>query len=136
MFSTNHQGFYKKHPELQKFVLNKKDKYLDPKYRIYAYYNGSNISRSSGIFAKINLDNEKDVGIFSEFSFPPWGYAFTPNDSSADNDKFMDISFFAGYDYDELVEFELPILKLPVESYFPMDFRTRGEIVEQSKKSD
>lgn len=54
MFSVNGEGFRDANPELAQFVLDKERRYLNPKYRIFAYYNYEGRLRSLGVSAALN----------------------------------------------------------------------------------
>lgn len=127
-FSANHAGFNKVQPELVRFVLNRDRKYLDPKIRFYAYFSMSDRSRQSGVTGLMSLDGGAHQ-VFSEISFPPFGYIMSL-DSPPPDDRLVDISHFAQYGYNEWVDVSLRIPVLPVYTWLPGDFRDREAVIE------
>jgi hypothetical protein len=129
--SANNPGFIVKNPELRKFLLNKETMYIDPKINIYAYLTTSNFSRQSGISSVIT-DNR--IKLFSEICFAPFGFIMTL-DSYPPDDRLVDISYFARYNYNHFDIFHLKLPVLPVNFYLPGDFRTREEIMKAYKEN-
>ena len=72
-FSVNSQRFRECHPELEKFILNKKEKYLPQYVRLYAGYVQSDRSRLAGVTGSIDFVDGVSR-IYSEISFPPFSY--------------------------------------------------------------
>jgi hypothetical protein len=70
-FSTNAPRFRSVHPDLEKFVLNRDERYLDPNLHIFAFLSSSIRSRQIGVAALLNLDTHK-VKLVSEIPFHPW----------------------------------------------------------------
>lgn len=126
-FSANGPSFQSVHPDLVRFVLNKEEKYLDPKFRIYACLNSSNRSRQTGVVGALNFDNRK-IKILSEITFPPFGFVMTLSSDPPDA-RLVDISFFARYSYNDWKHIPLNLPVLPVYSYLPGDYRSREEIM-------
>lgn len=137
--SVNSIEFRNKHEELAKFVLNKEKKYLPPEYQFYIYFNISNFNRMIGMTGKIHyLDetlNSSKLILMSEITYPPFGYVFTYNSPSPD-ERLVNISHFSRYDYFEFKQFAMEIPVLPIHLWFPGDYRTKEEILEQSKTSN
>jgi hypothetical protein len=127
LFSSNGPSFQAVHPDLVKFVLNRKVRYLQPAIRIYTYYNLSPVSRQSGVASLLNIEKQK-VHTFSEIAYFPLGYIMT-FESKVPDDRPVDISFFAKYRYDDWKEFSFRLPVLPVYTYFPADYRNRDEVL-------
>jgi hypothetical protein len=133
MFSANSDIFGEKHPDLVKFVLNKNQKYLNPKYRFWLYYNHIGEPRLSGITAQANFNNGTSI-IFSEITYPPFGYVMTLENSEKRNDppdnRLIEISDFSNYGYYEFDYREIKAVSLPTHLELPGDYRTSKEIYE------
>lgn len=133
-FSANGSNFQEKNLELVRFVLNKDAKYLNPKIKIYAFYNISKHIRSTGVVSLMNLSG--DFKMFSEITFPPFGYVMDFENRTPDK-RLVDISYFAKYDYNTWTSMFLKFPLLPVYSFVPGDYRTEEEIkktIEENKK--
>lgn len=129
-FSVNHPGFHKAHEDLVRFVLNKHMKYLDPKKRIFVYFNDSNRVRQFSITAKFNINSAEGIKLFSEVSFPPFGYLMCI-DSEPPDRRIVDISYFSEYGYNEYTDVTLRLPKLPVYTPIPGDYRGRDEVIKE-----
>jgi hypothetical protein len=66
--------------------------------------------------------------VYSEISFPPFGYILT-EDSPPPDRRLVDISFFAQYGYNDWVDISLRLPVLPIYSWLPGDFRSRDEVL-------
>ena len=133
-FSVNHADFHKAQPELQRFVLCPERRILDPKIKIYAYHSISQRLRSTGIVGQMEFGTARKPKLFSEISFPPWGYLLCI-DSPPPDRRLIDISFFGKYRYNDWKEISLNIPVLPVHTWIPGDYRSRSEVIEQMQRS-
>lgn len=139
MFSVNDNQFSKDHQDLVKFVLDKDQRYLNPDIRVYAFYAAAGFRMSAGMgkiktddFSLESLAEKADRmrtkiethRIFSEFAFPPLGYVLAFEREILDN-RLIDISYFASYQYSDTDTIELRLPVLPVDSHLPTDYRTR-----------
>ncbi|MEA5259629.1 hypothetical protein VB264_17670 [Arcicella aquatica] len=98
--SINHDvPFREDHPELVKFVLDRNDKYLNPKYRICMYYNYEGINRYLPFTVVMNVEGISKPVQMCEISYPPFGFVFTFDSSPLLDEKLFDISFFSRYDF-------------------------------------
>jgi len=131
LFSANGPEFRRANPELVHFVLNKEEKNLSPKYRIYTYYTVSSRLRSSAVSGLVNI-NTNEVFVFSELSYFPFGYIMT-FDSRPPDQRLLDITHFVNYGYNEFAVKTINIPVLPTHTWFPADFRTREEILSQAQ---
>ena len=133
-FSANHDEWSNAWPELVKFVLNKDQKHINPKIRVYAYFTLSPRSRQSALVGSFSTGAGGAFSFFSEISFPPWGYVLTV-DSAPPDKRLVDISEFARYSYNDWKPINLRFSLLPIYSRFPGDFRTRDEVHEQIRRN-
>ena len=124
-FSANNPNFQHARPELVKFALNKYDRFLNNKIRIYAFYTTSSFLRQVGVTGLLKLG--KGTSIFSEITFPPFGYIMSL-DSKPHDSRLFDISGFARYNYDTIRTINLRLPVLNVGSHLPGDYRTNAEI--------
>lgn len=127
-FSVNGPEFAKANPELVKFVLNKEIKYLNPKYRIFCYYNKSNKFRFFGTSVKSNINNHEFITM-CEIGYIPFGYLMTINSRSPDA-RLFEITQFSKFNYNEFKIMILHPKVLPVHLALPGDYRTKKEIEE------
>jgi len=138
MFSANSEVFRDKHPHLTKFVLDKYRKYLNPRYRFWLYYNYIGEPRFSGVTARANFNNGSSI-VFSEITYPPFGYVMTLENSEKRNDppdnRLIEISNFVNYGYNEFDYREIKAISLPTYLEFPGDYRTSEEIYKDFVKS-
>lgn len=126
-FIVNQLGFAARNPELVAFVLNKHRKYLDPRYRIFIYYNIEGNYRSTGIVGKVSLGSGSPPIILSEMNFPPFGYVMTYNGTVPEK-QLAEIAHFAGYDYEEFKILNIRLPVLPTHIWIPTDYRTKEQI--------
>jgi len=129
-FSQNGLKFRELHPDLVEFVLNREKRWLNPRYRVFTYFNIHGTMRRIGdSMAMVNLYKGTDVIMVTEISHPPYGYVLT-TDGTNPSDKITEISHFRRYEYDE---WEVAPLYLPVlETHMPipLDYRTKQEIID------
>lgn len=123
-FSVNNPGLASKNPQLVKFVLNRDEKYIDPRLRIYCFLTKTPIGRSSGISA---VGGARSMSIFSELSFPPLGFVMTFNSPPPD-ERLLEITSFSRYDYNFFDVFFLKAPILETHLYLPGDYRTKEQI--------
>jgi hypothetical protein len=136
-FSANGPGFRDAHPELVRFVLNRDAKYLDPSIRVYAFYTLSNRSRQSGVSSLVRVGDDgsfRGSKVFSEITFPPFGYVLSLASPPPDNDLF-DISGFAKYRYNDWADVQLRLRAKDIYSWLPGDYRSREEIRETFREN-
>ncbi len=126
-FSVTHEGFRKPHEELVRFVLNPEKRYLSPKYRFFVYYNITGNLRTSGIVAAMNLGKSRKPTVMSEITFPPFGYLMTI-DSEPPDERLIEITHFARYDYNQFVVMPLQLPVLPTHTLIPGDYRDKKQI--------
>jgi hypothetical protein len=126
-FSVNQDVFRNVEPQLVSFILEKEKRFLDPKYKIYCYYNIEGQSRYKGNSFIGNL-HSRDIIHISEISFPPFGFVMTI-DSKKPDDRLTDISHFADFPYNHWTDYYQRFNVLPTYlPYLPGDYRTKEEI--------
>lgn len=133
-FSINGPNFADSNPELVDFVLNRDRKYLSPQYRIFVYYNTLGHTRQAPIAGIARLSTGQAI-ILTEITYPPFGYVMT-FDCPPPDQRLVDISHFARYDYEEFVVQELRLPTLPTHLMYPGDYRTKNEILQQQSNGE
>jgi hypothetical protein len=124
-FSVNSPQFRKAQPDLERFVLDKKCKYLPPHLRIFTFYAVGGV-RQAGITGRLSTDASAPTTTCSEIVFPPFGYTLV-FDHTPDK-RLLDISWFGKFGYDDYRAIPLQIPVLSAISYLPGDYRTQEEI--------
>ena len=132
-FSANGPHFSEAHQDLVRFVRNPSASGIDPKYRIYAYFNASGRSRQSGVASVLNFDTHT-IRVMSEIAFPPLGYLMT-FESNPPDDRPVDISFMAKYHYHDWKPLSLRLPVLPIYTAFPGDYRDRKRVLQDAKQT-
>ena len=125
--SVNSQKFRLKEEHLVRFVLDRNRKYLPPRYRFFAYYNLSNLSRFVGASLLSNVETGKLI-LMAEINFPPFGYVMTMQSEPPD-DRLLEITHFARFGYEDHIQMTLKLPVLPVTSPRPGDYHSRGTII-------
>ena len=128
-FSACQEGLYKKEPDLVRFVLNKENSQFPSHFKIFAYYNDpakSTASRQAGWTNLLEL-GFPGVRVFSEISFPPFGFILSVDTPEVDR-RLVDITYFKEFAYLDYDVMYLKLPALPVCSPFPGDFRSQEEI--------
>jgi hypothetical protein len=129
-FSVHPETFSIPNEELVRFILNKEEKYLSPKYRFFVYFNTRGRPRSFGGGGLLNFDTGS-ITIISEITFPPFGYVMTINSGSPDP-RLAEITHFAQYGYKEFVVMEVKLPVLPTYLPTPGDYREIDQIHRES----
>ena len=130
-FSINNPNLSGAHEELREFVLSKEKKGISKKgFGFYLYILRGEILKRLGIIAIGNIGERSFCHrIVSELSTPPFGLVleFQPKDKKG----FCDITFFANeFDYDQEETIKLTIPVYESNSWFPLDYRSRKQIME------
>lgn len=133
-FSINGPRFHAVNPDLVRFILNKESKELPDRVRVDAFYTLSNRTRTSGMTGVIQGlgTASSKVRVFSEVTFPPFGFVLTMNSIPPRSD-FCDISGFSKFEYSDWrpgIRMRMPLL--PIYTGFPGDYRTRKETLVQA----
>ncbi len=134
-FSVNPEGFNELEPELAQFILNKEKRFLNPKYKLYCYYNLIGERRYIGNSIVGEIGNTSIWNI-SEISFPPFGFVMII-DSEKPDERLTDISHFTKLPYSKWIEFYQKYNVLPTHlSYSPADYRSYEEITRSFEMSE
>jgi hypothetical protein len=127
----------KYHQELRRFVLNKHERYLPPKYRIYAYFNVDGQPRFASGMAIMRVDTNSGDYVEAEVSLPPFGYCITTpmkgKKSLAETQGLFEITWFSKFAYDEWLPVYLRLPSKATHEPLPLDYRSESEINEHYK---
>lgn len=126
-FSAVSESFCSSNPELVQFVLNRERRYLPPNLSFYVYFNIEGTYRFSSIVATLDL-NKGRKSVFSEITFPPFGYVMTLNGTAPPRPDLFCIDHFARFDFDEFHTAQMKLPVLPTFLTLPGDYRTLKEI--------
>jgi len=124
MFLARHSGRF--HPEkkesLVRFVLNREQRHLDPKYRVWVYQVAPGPLRDTALGVTLNVvTGECTHG--AEFSFPPYGYLVTMGSRPQDR-RLCEISHFARYHHLQMTQMSLNMPVLPTHGPALGDYRS------------
>lgn len=129
-FSINNPNLSGVHKELREFVLSKEKRGIPEKdFGFYLYVLSGKILKRLGIIVIGNVYSDPfESRVVSELSTPPFGLVleFQPKDKKG----FCDITFFANefdYNQEETIKLTMPVYES--NSYFPLDYRTRKQMV-------
>jgi hypothetical protein len=137
-FSVNAPLFHTKQPDLVRFVLNKELNIFPAHVRVYAFYTLSNRSRTSpvsGVLKGLGSDSSS-VHVFSEVTFPPFGFVMTMDNSPPPQSGFCEISSFSKFGYRDWrtgITMKLPLM--PIYTLYPGDYRIREETLAEAVES-
>lgn len=133
-FSINNDELNVREPDLVKFVLDRERKYLDARYKIFCYYNIIGSHRYLGDMY-LGSFTSREIIHMSELTFPPMGFVLTLNSNSPHRDL-TDISSFANYGYNDVLEYFQRFKVLPTHlSLIAGDYRSKEEIIKGIKDS-
>ena len=134
LLAVNNPNFAQANIDLAAFVMKKENNHLPPKFKIFTYYNIIGMHRNVGLSAKLSLPTGRAT-FMSEVSFPPFGYLLTINSEKPD-ERLVDISGFANYQYDDFAEIQVRLAVLPTHLLYPGDYRSREEIQRTRKANE
>jgi hypothetical protein len=131
-FSINNPNLSNAHEELREFVLSKEKRGLLKKdfgFYIYIMKLGSMLRRMGisviGDFYSVPFQTR----VVSELSTPPFGLILEFQPKNKNN--FCDITYFANefkYGQKSTIKLKMPVCE--INSYFPLDYRSRKQIIE------
>lgn len=135
-FSINSPNFSLAQPELQALVLDKNLKGINMgKYALYIYLMKGTVSRYIGISGTLNVFTGRKR-IISELSAPPFGFVLEIDPQLYNRQKDSDIVNFANdFTYDEKTDLRLTLNVKESNSYFPLDYRTQKQIIDDHLKN-
>lgn len=98
-FGINGPLFHTLQTDLVKFVLDKDSQSFPDHLRVYAFYTLSNRSRAAGASTVLKGlgSSHSSVHVFSEVTFPPFGFVMTFNNSPPPQSGFYEISGFSKF---------------------------------------
>jgi 5-methylcytosine-specific restriction endonuclease McrA len=134
-FSVNGPLFQKHQPDLVRFVLNRQSRMFPANARVYAIYAVSDRSRAAGITGLARgLDGTNpSLHVFSEVTFPPFGFVMTLDDSPPPVAGLCEISSFSHFEYrDWRAAISMKLCAMPIYTAFPGDYRTRDQTLTDS----
>jgi hypothetical protein len=136
-FSVNSDQF-RKTPigeSLVWLLRNREEKGLPRGVRFYAYFNWLGRLRYNPI-SSVSDFNKGQVNVFSEITYPPFGYVMSLGTEAPDS-RLFDITHFAWSDYDETrSEFlELPVLPTHLMGASG-DYRNLDQVHDDAERSD
>ncbi len=111
-----------KKASLVRFVLNKEQRYLDPRYRFWVYQIAPGPLRDVPPCGIIDVKSSTTT-FGAEFAFPPFGYMMTL-DSSPNDNRLCEITHFARYSHLDITQIALQMAVLPNHGPTLGDFRT------------
>ncbi len=120
-FSNENERFQEAHPELVKFVLNRRLNHLPTKYRFFIAYNISRLRKGSATSGVLDTKTG-NMSVFSEIAFPPFVYIMTYGSPPPDV-RLHEISHFSSFKFNTPVLMQVRLPVLPIESNFPGDYR-------------
>jgi hypothetical protein len=129
-FSVNGSAFRRRHTDLVRFVLNRESNIFPDDARVYAFYTFSDRSRASGVAGVVRGfgSARSSVHVFSEITFPPFGFVMTHGNHPPPAYHFSEISGFAKFHYSDWrcgITMRLPLM--PIYTAFPGDYRNRAQ---------
>jgi hypothetical protein len=138
-FSVNGPKFQQVQPELVRFVLNRDLTSFPDHHRVYAFYTFSNRSRAAGMSGMVRGlgTSRSSVHVFSEITFPPFGFVMASTRHPPPGVNFTDITSFSQFAYrDWRCGMTMKLPPMAIYTGFPGDYRTRDQAIadfEQSK---
>jgi hypothetical protein len=129
--SINSIDFRDRHMDLVLFVLNRDNKHLPRKYRLFVYFNVGGMHRATPHTTKIDFNKytfeHKRTTVMTEVSYPPFGYLLLI-DSEKPASDIVEITFFASYDFNERKTISMTYPVYPTHTIFPSDYRSVEKI--------
>lgn len=119
------------HPDLVRYILNRDTGFLPDDIGIFISLfsiKHSRTSRQSGISGRIDTESGESL-TYSEICFPPFNLVMTLGSGSPHKGLF-NITWFQRFRYDETSDVRLSLRNLPVNSFFPSDYRTYDELAD------
>lgn len=119
--------------DLVPVLKDKEAKGLPENIRFYAYFNMKGRPRYTPRAILYNIYTRKR-SLFTEITYPPFGYLMVMNGEQPDP-RLFDITHFAWSDYDERRTCYLDLPVLPTHLGIPGDYRELDEILETSQRN-
>lgn len=126
---STYSGFTKKYPYVKELILNKNYVYSKkPEFKIYMYLLKNPYNGYTGISGMMLSDGT--FKIVDEIDLYPFGFYLILSDTKENE---MDITEFINYGYNDIADVDLTMNVHEKNNIIPMDFRTKDEIIEESK---
>lgn len=129
-FSINSPRLSDVHTELRALILNRERQGISSKaFSIYLYILIGTVARYIGIASILQLrKSRKLIRLLSELSAPPFGYVLEINPKNKQD--YCNITYFANdFHYNKKVNLSLKIPVYECNTYFPADYRTKREVI-------
>jgi hypothetical protein len=130
-FSVNGPSFQQHQPDLVRFVLNRDSRIFPDHVRVYAFYTYSNRSRAAGMAGVVRgLGTSRSrIHVFSELTFPPFGFVMASSNHPPLEANFCEISEFSKFDESWRGRLTMKLPLMPIYSGFPGDYRTLDQAI-------
>lgn len=123
-FSVLGPEYHKHDPDLVRFVLSREERGLPPGVQFFTYYNaGTRNDKLRYAPPIIKMDLEGINSMFSEITFPPFGYVMVMGNTEPPDRSLVNISHFAGYRYNGVREISLQLPVMATHLRMPGDYR-------------
>lgn len=127
-------GLIRAHTGLPRFLLNRETRDLPPKLSFYLALfdvNNSEAVRQSGLSGLADFSTGA-VDVVSEICFPPFIIVMSASGRPREP-RLFDITWFSNYGIAQKADIAFELHTMPVNSFFPMDYRTGLEIDRAAK---
>lgn len=118
-------------PELREFVMRKEQRGLSPtKYGLYMYIAGGQLSRYCGLSVRLRGfgTESRSIRSVSELTSFPLGFLLEIDPKEKEK-QLTDILFFANkFDFEEEADIRQDLPVKPVNTMFPLDYRSQKEV--------
>lgn len=124
-FSVLGPEHHKHDPDLVRFVLSREERGLPPDVRFFIYYNvGTPHDKLRYAPPMVMMNVETGLkSMFSEITFPPFGYVMVMSDTEPPDRTLVDITYFSRFRYDATREISLQLPVIATHLRMPGDYR-------------
>lgn len=138
MFCSINNFNDKRMETLRELVLQKEKRGLDKnKYKVCMYFTRSILTKYAPFSVSLYTSETGCVSIASsEITAYPLGFVLYFDPKPTYKYDGMDITYFANYTYDDCMNIEMPLCIKEVNSFLPLDYRTKKEIENCIKKNN
>lgn len=116
-----------KNPALVRYILNRDASSYPGPFRLYCYLMSPESTRARQLGMSGVLQMGGVSHFLSEIAFPPFGYVLS-EDATPIDPRLVDITEFSSNRYDEFRSLHLRLPVLEINSLYPGDYRTAGEM--------
>ena len=128
--SLNHDRFASLH-DIRNFLLNKEQKGINGEYGISMYFSLGCINKQLPL-SVIGYSNNRTRAV-SEITWYPFGYVYDADKNY--NTENFDITDFSKYGYNEKADININLIAREVNTSFPVDYRSKEQVIGQSVAS-